>query len=307
MYKLFFTILFLSYFLRGNAQMKLEADNPGIDTLHVVFYDDKWVVKYTPLPGETIFTIAQKYHVPPAVLADMNKINYQATIDNVDTLYIPLGRYNMLGKQPADRLSAKPLYYMVRKYDNLYRLAHLAGVQQKTLQQWNNMPDNYIEEADRLFVGWVMYSVPAQQAGEDKTTKKLRSKYEDNTKGKNGETITIITRKPVDTTPEIEKQYKSQTRDELVVEEGKGPAVFYEDKGRLNTTETYYAFHNTAKRGTIIKVYNPGADKTIFVKVLGTIPDTKMYHNSIIGISEAAKDALMVTEDKAWVEIKYAP
>jgi hypothetical protein len=69
-----------------------------------------------------------------------------------------------------------------------------------------------------------------------------------------------------------------------------------------------YAFHNVAPRGTDIRVYNPGADKFVFVKVMGGLPDTKQYANSVIGISADAKELLGVSimEDKAWVELKYA-
>jgi hypothetical protein len=98
-----------------------------------------------------------------------------------------------------------------------------------------------------------------------------------------------------------------QTNSEQVVTEEKGTAVFFENKGKLSSSKVIYALHNTAKRGTIIKVYNPGTDKTVFVKVLGSIPDTKMYHNCVIGIGSSAKELLMVTEEKAWCELKYAP
>ena len=58
-------------------------------------------------------------------------------------------------------------------------------------------------------------------------------------------------------------------------------------------------------RGTVIKITNPGSGKTIYVKVLDKIPDTKLYTNSIIGISNSAREALGVTDSKAWVEISY--
>jgi hypothetical protein len=57
----------------------------------------------------------------------------------------------------------------------------------------------------------------------------------------------------------------------------------------------------------VIKVTNPGTGKSIFVKVLGPIPDTKQYAGSIIGIATAAKEALGVTDTKAWCELSYSP
>ena len=54
-----------------------------------------------------------------------------------------------------------------------------------------------------------------------------------------------------------------------------------------------------------MKVFNPGTNKTIYVKILGPVPDTKLYANSIIGICDAAKEALGITDNKAWVELSY--
>jgi hypothetical protein len=56
----------------------------------------------------------------------------------------------------------------------------------------------------------------------------------------------------------------------------------------------------------VVKVFNPGSGKTIYVKVLGPLPDTKLYANSIIGISSGAKEALGVTDNRTWCELSYA-
>src|SRR6185437_920718 len=104
---------------------------------------------------------------------------------------------------------------------------------------------------------------------------------------------------------EIEQLYMSQTNNELNTTTEKGPAVFFEMAGGASAT-VFYAFHNTTPRGTIIKVFNPGNGKTIFVKVLGPLPETKQYYNSIIGITGAAKEALGVNDNKAWCELTFA-
>lgn len=308
--RFFYTILISFCVLQVQAQSRAYSENPGADTLRVVFHKDKWGIEHRVKQGETLFMLSQMYHVPPAQLADMNGLDFQAVLQGGMMMYIPYGPYNQTKTEPAGRLEAKPLYYIVRKYDNLYRLAHLAGVQQKTLQEWNGMPDNYIEEGKRLFVGWVLHtsSVPAAntpQLYHTDRTGRLQSKYED--KQNPNESIVIIKKaKSADTIPAIERKYLEQTKNGQVVTEEKGSAVFYDDKGKV-ASKLYYAFHNSAIPGTIIKVHNPGTGKTVYVKVLGPIPNTKMYYNSIIGISEAAKDDLMVTEDKAWCELSYAP
>lgn len=307
------------------AQIVVSAENPGVDTLQVVFHDDKWAIAHKIKPQEDIFMISRKYHVPPALLADLNGINFQTQLQHGALLYVPYGPYNQAKAVKGNRPDVRPLYYMVRKYDNLFRLAHLAGVKQKTLQGWNGMTDNYIEEGMRLFVGWVLYEKKVKRTSKNVVVNKkegagaqnnnmpdVRPKDYGNTTTKTvtnekGEEVIVITRNLFDTLPPIQKKYMAQTQNEQVVNEEKGTAVFYTNKGKIAGAGVYFAFHNTASPGTIIKVHNPGTDKTVYVKVLGPLPNAKLYHNSVIGISDGAKEELLVEEDKAWCELTYSP
>lgn len=310
MLRLSFAILFLLQTLAVHAQISVQAENPGIDTLEVIFHDDKWVIVHSAAQGDNVFKLARKYHVPVNMLAAANDITFQTEIEPGKLIYIPFGAFNQAKEVSGYRLDVRPVRYQVRKYDNLYRLAHLAGVQQKQMQKWNGMPDNYIEEGMVLFAGWVLYDVsngPIADTVEVNEHKPAGNQGTTTKKGGVEETVIIVRKSYLDTLPEVERMYLSQTKNEQVVNEEKGSAVFFENKGKLQNSSVTYAFHNTASRGTIIKVYNPGTDKTAFVKVLGPIPDAKMYHNAVIGIGSSVKEKLMITEDKAWVELKYAP
>lgn len=303
----------------SKAQIHVSEEVPDWDTLQVISHNDKWAISHMVQDDQNLFMLSRLYHVPPAILADMNSISFQTPINPGAVLYIPFAAYNQAKTVKRKRSDVRPLYYIVRKYDNLYSLAHLAGREQKQLQQWNGMTDNYIEEGQRLFVGWVLYDnspathkikntqIDVSDTSENASPTKDNRVREVRTNDK-GETV-VVYRKitPYDTLPEIHKKFLAQTDYEKVITEEKGAAVFYENKGKLSASDMYFAFHNTAKPGTIIKVHNPGTDKTIFVKVLGTIPDTKLYHNCIIGISDGAKKELLVTEDKAWCELTFAP
>lgn len=323
MLRIILSFIIISIACNSHAQMKVQMELPGVDTLQITFHDDEWVITHVIQSGETVFNIAQKYHVPPVMLADANGINFQTGLQDGEKLYVPFGPFNKVQDEDgSSRVDARPLKYVVRQYDNLYRIAHLAGVSQKTMQEWNGMSDNYIEAGQVLFVGWVLYEEHVQPNEEETSTannKEVPAKKKKKVYGKTvtktiindkGEQVTIITKQlqnPDDTLSPIEKKYKTQTRDELVTTEEKGTAVFFQNKGKVSGTGTYFAFHNSASVGTIIKVHNPGTNKTVYVKVLGPIPDIKQYHNSIIGISDGAKKELFVSEDKVWCELTYAP
>ncbi len=320
------------------------------DSLFVISKGEKWVIGHTVKRGETIFSIARLYHVPPAKLADENGLNYQSGLPVGVQLYVPLESYNKATVSTPSN-GWKPVHYRVRQGDNLYRISKTINEQQRVLQDWNGLPDNSVEVGQALVVARVLYdeqsanfngssvgnvpgktgNVPQAPAAkqEEKKVEKVTSgttgtaangqKYtlemkEKQERQSDGSMATVYTRDTVwnDTLGMYGKVYMQQTAGERYVIEEKGSAVFFETPNKVKSrygndakNTLIYAFHNLAKRGTIIKVYNPGTDKYVFVKVMGPLPETKQYYNSLIGIGDDAKEILGIMEDKAWVELKY--
>lgn len=280
-----------------------------VDSLEVISRNDKWVIKHDAKLGETIFSIARRYHVPAATLANENGVNYQTGFEDGRDIFIPLGAYNQLAAPPVNT-DARPLYYKVGEYDNLYRISKYAGVQQRLMQTWNNLPDNAIEEGQRLFVGWVMYddtpienynTVPSTTPARINTPKQVA-----NTRSLPETDTVIVIQKPVDSLSPNARKFLLQTNNGQNVVSEKGTAVFFDMGKKLSKTRMIYAFHNTAQKGTIIKVYNPGNNTVVYAKVLGPIPVTKQYHDCIIGVDDSAKKILGVSDDRMWAELEYA-
>jgi LysM repeat protein len=307
------------------------------DSLFVTLKNTRWVVMHTIKQGETIFDVANRYHVPAGTLAGENNIGFQTPLTAGSQMAIPLGAYN---RTPGMGNAAyRNVYYRVKAEDNLYKISKMAGETQRTLQEWNELPDNNVYEGDVIVVVKLVYdggSAPTVTsygkpfaAKTDTFNKKQGSK--DSTKApkytvsrvakevmENGKKVTYLVNDTVwaDTLGPYARAYMEQTLNETKITEEKGTAVFYtanKVQSRYNPSDAnkkvyIYAFHKTALRGTIIKVYNPASDKLIYVKVMGALPDTKQYANSEIGISADAKEMLGVSvmEDRAWVELKYA-
>ena len=82
-----------------------------------------------------------------------------------------------------------------------------------------------------------------------------------------------------------------------------GVASWIEDED-INPNK-YYALHRTAPIGTIIKVKNKMNDRSLFVKVVGQLPDTGDNAGLIIKISEAAANQLDVFDKRFQVELFY--
>lgn len=310
------------------------------DSLFLVVKNTRWVLLHTLKQGETIFDVANRYHVPPTMLTNENNITFQTVLVPGSQLVIPIGPHN---KTPnMSNVSYRNVYYRVKADDNLYKISKLTGESQRTLQEWNELPDNNIAEGYVLIVAKVMYegggsnatmttstTMPVTKTDAAKNKQAVtkdsiqKPKYTLRKVAKemmeNGQKVTYLVNDTVwaDTLGLYGRTYMEQTLNETKITEEKGTAVFYAAANKVqsryspadaNKKVFIYAFHKTAKRGTIIRVYNPGADKFIFVKVMGALPDTKQYFNSTIGISADAKELLGVSimEDRAWVELKYA-
>jgi len=304
------------------------------DSFFVTPRGDAFAIIYYSQNGETIFALSRRFHVPPALLADANGLTYQSGIANNTLMMIPLAAYNQLKDKPTNMADARALYYRVKDEDDLYRISKYANVSQHQLQSWNHLADNTIKKDEVLFVGWVLYDAtgvvagtkpvanntgtktvvptPQLQKGNPLKTATNQNFVRQVVQNKDGSTtITLVPAevpKPIDSIyllPPFGKLYMQQTDTGHKVDSEKGPVVFFDPKMVLSKN-MFYAFHNTVPRGSIIKVYVPNTQKTILVKVIGTIPDTKQYYNCSIAISDLAKEALGIHEDKAWCELWYA-
>ncbi len=293
-----------------------------------VYKKNNLVIEHKVKKGETVFSIARKFHAPPATVADINSLSYESLLSEGQMVDVPLAVYNHINEEPSYSRDIRSLYYTVDG-ESMSRLVRITGVPQRKIEKWNELPNNHIRNGQELMIGWVLYDATpiAQETTKSNTSVANRGDWstrasqenvmvenptpprtldavEHNTVKQEPEKISRPSL--VDSTKEMgldEQTYMSQTMDGQSVIAEKGPAVFF--TAANNAPKSYYAFHNSARRGTIVKVFNPGTGKTVFVKVIGTIPATAQYHNSVIGISAAAKRELGIRENKMFCELSY--
>jgi LysM repeat protein len=75
-------------------------------------------------------------------------------------------------------------------------------------------------------------------------------------------------------------------------------------EGKLNTKK-YLALHRSAPVGTILRVRNEMNDMSIFVRVVGKLPDTGVNNNLEIRLTQSAYDKLGGINERFPVEITY--
>jgi len=253
----------------------------------------KLAIIYVTKPGETVAMLANRFYVPEEKIEVLNSIDGRKRLTPGTSLFIPLDADNFQGsREPSGIENHERLYYKVHEHDDIPLISIYAGLKKDELILWNNLRGNSLKEGQPLFVGWV----------------KLVPK--DSINIANG--IAYPSRLRLPTAPdtarhaygELDSLYNAQTRNGTNTISEKGTVAFFEKVSKKNV---FYAFHNTTARGTVIKVTDLGTGKYIFAKVIGPIPDTKLYANSILGLSSGAKDALGVTDSKLWCELSYSP
>lgn len=271
----------------------MNAIAQDMDSLFAVRRGNKWAIKYEIKQWESTRMLAQRYYVSE------REIEYEPDFDKSKKvvpgtiIYIPVTAENYSLSKPSalDTKDMHELYYRVGPKDDIGLISTYAGVTKSTMRTWNNLHGNTLLIDQVLFIGWL------KMIARDTTDNPTRATaYPPLVKAVIADTSKLHILGGLDTV------YNRQTNNGLNVLTEKGTAVFFEKGGK---NSAYVAFHNTTPRGTIMKVFNPGTNKTIYVKILGPVPDTKLYANSIIGICDAAKEALGITDNKAWVELSY--
>lgn len=303
-----------------------------IDSLYVLHSNQGWVIRHKIKPKETIIKIARAYHVPPAILAANNGVTIQTALTPQASLWIPIAAYNLMSEGGMVTSEMRPIYHKLKADESLKTIAKNSNTQQKKLLEWNKISTTNLYEGQVLLVGWILYDATGSLAEESPIPIKEKKPISSNnstpiaqpkpiraqetpvtTSEKKTDSVYYISTSPkVNTTSDTdsvapktawELLYETQTGNEASVAHEKGPCVFF--RSNKSGTTSYYAFHNTAPKGTIIKVRNPGNGKVVYVKVLGTIPTTGMYHKAVIGIASSARAALGAMGDKVWCELSY--
>jgi LysM repeat protein len=279
MSKLLFALLLCGLSLHCCAQI-------GDSATFVVKRNGEWVIPHRATPGEQLTDIASNYFVSNALLQSTNGFKDDHKVKPGDVVYIPLVKDNYVTSKGLNVTDLHTLYYRTGERDNVEVISVLAGVPKAEVRKWNNLPGDNLAPDEVLFVGW--YKMVAPQNAIYNPEIKPKAAADTTVKHSNAE---------------LEAEYIQQTNSGVDAITEKGPAVFFEKESK---TGVFYAFHNNTPRGTIIKVVNPGNGKSVYVKVIGAMPQTKQYANSVIGISSAARVELGAEESKLWCELSYS-
>jgi LysM repeat protein len=280
------------------------------DSLIVTNGTDGWNILQKVSPGETIFSLARRFHVPPSILAEANGKTYGDGLSIGSYISVPLGAYNMLNEPPRTMEEARPIFYRMTATDKLYHISREANISMSTLSAWNRLSNNEAPPGKMLLVGWVRYDATpiAPPAAAMTSNSQIPAIVRHDTPKYVMGSIDTFSLPPVEPpvviNPTLGQLWKEQTVDGANAVVEKGSVGFYTVTGHA-AGANIFAFSNTAPRGTVMRVRNLNNGHYIYVKVLGPLPDTKPFAGCILGLSNAAKSALGVRETKAFCELSY--
>src|SRR5580658_682225 len=129
---------------------------------------DKWVSwrRHRVETGETLSSVAKKYHVTPAAIAEANSLEHLAALDPGEKLIIPAA--------PAQSETKRRLVsYRVRKGDTLLGIADRFSVEADDVRKWNRLKTNHVGRGMVLRI-YTMGGAPEANPAHSRTAPKKK-------------------------------------------------------------------------------------------------------------------------------------
>jgi len=298
------------------------------------------VITHTVGPKESLSSIGRLYNINGRELANYNKIEYEKGLTIGQVLKVPVNTAATQATTKEVAVPAKeapavktpvtvapkekgtPIYHTVAKKETLYHISTLYNkVPVADIKKWNNLTSDALSEGSKLIVGYSSAKTAAAkttavtevakpkkeevvQKTEPVEAKPVADKKDIAVPVKNAQVVEVPAKAADFRGGFFKNVYEEQSRDRRQVTETGSGGVFKSTSGWEDGK--YYCLHNSAPSGTILKITSNATGKTIYAKVLDLITDIKQNNGLIIRISNAAADALGVTDNKIECTINYS-
>jgi LysM repeat protein len=296
----------------------------NIDKVHWI--DGKKYMEYKVQAKDTWTALAGRFSISVKDLQGANK-----SVSNLQTgksIYVPFDKTAVaspVAKEAKQKQEEKNVYHTIQKGETLYRISKMYNQSIADIKKWNNLSTDNVPLGKSLIVGKGNSSttvktttapeappvVKTDPSTEVKTAAATEIKKEVAPKIDSPLTVNpvAVDKTPVTAEPTPPKSSKTDTKAvattdgsiEKIIETG--VATWLNDQ-ELNQNK-FYALHRTAPMGTIIKVTNRMTNNSVFVKVVGVLPDTGDNTNVIIKITQAAAQRIGAIDQKFTAELSY--
>ncbi|AMJ66175.1 hypothetical protein AXW84_12575 [Hymenobacter sp. PAMC 26628] len=287
------------------------------DSIGVEMRGGQRFVRHRVGAGETLSALSRRYHVSVAQLAAANpQVANGLGIGQVVLVPRPLGPGDatasaalVAGAAKTGGTAAVPASgrYTVARGETLFAIARRFQLTPDELIKLNSLPANgRVRVGQQLLLGApaVAAAAPALAAPPLKTPAPTVAPVPD--KPAQVATVTPATLADKEAPKEIDRPTeRAPTRaSELagrVTDSGMAAGI------DNNGTDKYLALHKTAPVGTIMQVKNSMNGQSVYVRVIGKLPDTGENNNILVRLSPRAVQKLGTTDQRFRVETSYVP
>lgn len=271
--------------------------------------------KHVVQQSETLFAISKKYNVDIDRLAAVNHLQgYQIQVGQ--DLLIPVSTNPVQTQQPVTNTDPTKIYHTVAAGETLFAISRHYDVKVNQIRAWNTMTDNNLKPGQMIIVGEkknnsnsapVATPNTATQPAETPIEEIKHAAPEPSDENITASTDPVVAEnikkhKIEDNEYLKNKNTSSDVKIEKVFETGLAELIVGSDD-----TKKYLALHKTAPVGSILQVKNEMNDLSVFVRVIGKLPETGDTEKIKIRISKIAYEHLGAIDQRFPVEISYIP
>ena len=306
--------------------------NASPDSIRMEKRGDAYFIIHQVDPQETVFSLARRYNVDSKNITRVNRIqNNEIKIGQF--LEIPYGEFEIAG-----------LAHEVGAGESLYSIAKKYGVSISDLRRWNRLKSNDLSIGQELIIEEQESDEEPLVADATKVIKEdsALAIYEHFVQS--GESLQMIADRferkidslvilnelsshdlkigqrlllPFAPTEEVTARaskvndYVSSPYGSKIRSKSEGGVTEIFEEGIIKRIETtaetnkYLALHRSKRIGSIIEVKNLMNNLTIYVRVVGKLPDTGINKNVMIRVTEIAYNQLRIVDNQGLVEINY--
>jgi LysM repeat protein len=284
------------------------------DSIGQEFRGGQRFVRHRVAQGETLFALARRYRVSVDQLTGANpQLKNGLAIGEVVLVPRPsAGGARATAAAPAKAAAASaapttaPARYTVAKGETLFGIARRYNLSPAELMQLNHLPTGgSVRVGQELLLrateaGAAPVAAPAPtRPAEAPTPVAPAPRVNPNAPA---QLATITTAKEPDAeAPETRAPTRASEVVTRVTESGMAGAI------AGSGTDKYLALHKTAPVGTIMQVKNQMNGQSVYVRVIGALPDTGENNNVLVRLSPRAVQKLGTGDSKFRVETSYVP